>query len=388
MQDEYDVVVVGGGIHGAGVAQAVAACGKSVLLLEQNSIACGTSSRSSKLIHGGLRYLETAQFSLVRECLTERSLLLKNAPELVRLTPFYFPLYDTTSRRPWQIRAGLSLYSLLGGLGASTRFKSIPPHQWSQLDGLDVKGLQKVFQYYDAQTNDAALTNAVIQSAIRLGAKVKVSATVTGIELNDDGSQLSYQEDKGGLQHCRARVVVNAAGPWVNKVLDRVQPQVSRLEVELVQGSHILLEHKLQQGIYYIESPIDHRAVFVMPWEGKTMIGTTETLYKGDPADVMPLDEEKNYLHKTAMHYFPELEDKEVVDAFAGLRVLPQGSGSAFTRPRDTIFLPDRPDRPRIITIYGGKLTVYRATAEKLLLSLKSTLGISGDCKETRGISL
>ena len=138
MQDEYDVVVVGGGIHGAGVAQAVAACGKSVLLLEQNSIASGTSSRSSKLIHGGLRYLETAQFSLVRECLTERSLLLKNAPDLVRLVPFYFPLYDTTSRRPWQIRAGLSLYSILGGLGVSNRFRSMPYHKWNQLDGLNV----------------------------------------------------------------------------------------------------------------------------------------------------------------------------------------------------------------------------------------------------------
>ena len=388
MKNDYDVVVVGGGIHGASVAQAVAACGKSILLLEQNSIASGTSSRSSKLIHGGLRYLETAQFSLVRECLTERSLLLKNAPELVRLIPFYFPLYDTTSRRPWQIRAGLSLYSILGGFGTGSRFKSIPRHQWNQLDGLDVNGLQKVFQYYDAQTDDAALTRAVIQSAIQLGAEVKVPATVTEIKLEDKGSQLSYQENEGGLQHCKAKVVVNAAGPWINKVLDRVQPQVPRLEIELMQGTHILIDHKVQQGIYYIESPVDHRAVFVMPWEGKTLIGTTETLYKGDPADVMPLDEEKQYLFKTALHYFPELTGKEIVDAFAGLRVLPLGAGSAFTRPRDVIFLPDRPGHPRIVTIYGGKLTAYRKTAEKLLLSLKSTLDISGDCKETRAIPL
>ena len=154
----FDVVVIGGGIHGAGVAQAAAAQGYSVLVLEQSAIAAGTSSRSSKLIHGGLRYLENAQFSLVRECLRERALLLKNAPELVKLKPFYIPVYSETSRSAWQIRAGLALYSTLGGLGADTRFKIVPRHEWGTLDGLDREDLHKVFRYYDGQTDDKEMS--------------------------------------------------------------------------------------------------------------------------------------------------------------------------------------------------------------------------------------
>jgi glycerol-3-phosphate dehydrogenase len=391
MSKDYDVIVIGGGIHGAGVAQAVAACNKSVLLLEQSSIASGTSSASSKLIHGGLRYLETAQFSLVRECLTERRLLLQNAPELVKLVPFYFPVYGSTSRSAWQIRAGLSLYALLGGLGKENRFHSLPRQKWNQLDGLEVNGLKSVFQYYDAQTDDAALTRAVIQSAIQLGAEVKQSAKVTNIELNESGSSVSYNElagDSPTLKKCTARIVVNAAGPWVNHVLACVKPEIPKLDIDLVQGSHIILDHELQHGIYYLESPADQRAVFLMPWKGKAMIGTTESLFAGDPSDVRPLEEEKQYLQETASHYFPHLKNKKVIDAFAGLRVLPVGTGAAFARSRDTILFPDRSGNPRMISIYGGKLTSYRRTAEKLLNTLRSTLSITGNCSQTRTIKL
>lgn len=396
MSKAVDVIVIGGGIHGAGVAQAVAACGKSVLLLEQNAIASGTSSRSSKLIHGGLRYLETAQLSLVRECLTERRLLLQNAPELVKLVPFYIPVYDSASRKPWQLKVGLSLYAVLGGFGKNCRFSLVSRRNWNQLDGLEVNGLKSVFQYYDAQTDDAELTRAVIQSAIQLGAEIQVPATVTKIELDKQGCDVSFQhavkmsndERNQKTQHCIAKVVVNAAGPWVNNVLDCVQPEVSKLDIDLVQGTHIILEHKIQQGIFYLESPIDKRAIFVMPWKGKTMIGTTETYYVGNPSDVRPLEEEKQYLLETASYYFPLLSNKKIIDAFAGLRVLPVGTGSAFTRSRDTVLFPDRPKNPRIVSIYGGKLTVYRRTAERLLNVIKSTLAITSDCRQTRAISL
>lgn len=399
MSEDFDVIVIGGGIHGAGVAQAVAACGKSVLLLEQSGIASGTSSASSKLIHGGLRYLETAQFSLVYECLTERRLLLQNAPELVKLVPFYLPVFHSTSRSRWQLRAGLSLYALLGGLRKENRFHSVSRQKWDQLDGLDVNGLKSVFQYYDAQTDDAALTRAVIQSAIQLGAEIKVYTTVTKIKLNESSCVVSYHGSgaqrllqqpliENTEKECTAKVVVNAAGPWVNNVLDYVQPEIPRLDVELVQGSHIVLEHEIQKGIYYLESPVDQRAVFIMPWKGKTMIGTTESLYTGNPSDVRPLESEKQYLLETASHYFPLLANKKIVNTFAGLRVLPVGTGFAFTRPRDTILFPDRPGNPRMISIYGGKLTTYRRTAEKLLITLKSTLAITSDCRQTRTIKL
>src|SRR5271166_4859079 len=152
---EYDVIIVGGGIHGAGVLQAVAAAGHSGLLIEKRALASGTSSRSSKLIHGGLRYLESGQFALVRESLRERAVHLRIAADLVELKPFYIPVYADTRRRPWQLKLGLWIYALLGGFDASTRFGTVPKREWPQLDGLETRGLDAVVRYYDAQTDDA-----------------------------------------------------------------------------------------------------------------------------------------------------------------------------------------------------------------------------------------
>src|SRR5271170_5617706 len=169
---EFDVIVVGGGIHGAGVLQAVVAAGHNALLLERRALASGTSSRSSKLIHGGLRYLESGQFALVRESLRERAILLKIAAELVELKPFFLPVYPDTRRRPWQLKLGLWMYALLGGFDASTRFGSVPRSEWGSLDGLKTTGLQAVIRYHDAQTDDALLTRAVVQSALSLDAEL------------------------------------------------------------------------------------------------------------------------------------------------------------------------------------------------------------------------
>jgi len=373
---EYDVVIIGGGIHGAGVAQAAAAQGYSVLVLEQSALAAGTSSRSSKLIHGGLRYLESAQFNLVRECLQERTLLLKNAPDLVELKPFYIPVFSETSRTAWQIRAGLSLYSTLGGLSGDTRFKAIPKHEWNHLDGLDHQDLNKVFRYYDAQTDDKLLTEAVMRSAQSLGAKLEMPAQLVEAERSTHSYLVRYQKDEQQIE-CRAGLLINAAGPWANDVLSKITQKTSILEVDLIQGSHIILEGSVNQGIYYIEAPEDKRAVFVMPWKGNIMVGTTESFYHGNPAKVHPLAKEKSYLLQTLGYYFPKYRHynhSDIIDSFAGLRVLPRTEGSAFSRPRDTIFHTDQSDEPRLVTIYGGKLTAYRATAEKLITEFRHVL--------------
>jgi glycerol-3-phosphate dehydrogenase len=168
MAMEYDVAIIGGGIHGVGVAQAAAARGHKTVLLEQyDHLAEGTSSRSSKLIHGGLRYLEQYEFSLVRECLLERSYLLNNAPDLVKLTPVYIPIYKSSKRSALMIRAGLSLYALLGNFSVDARFKKVKKSQWNQLHGLNQQDLQAVYQYYEAQTDDSLLTKAVMDSALQ-----------------------------------------------------------------------------------------------------------------------------------------------------------------------------------------------------------------------------
>jgi len=366
---EYDVIIVGGGIHGAGVMQAAAAAGHSALLIEKRELASGTSSRSSKLIHGGLRYLESGQFSLVRESLRERSVHLRIAPELVELKPFYIPVYAATRRRPWQLKIGLALYAALGGFAAGTGFGSVPKREWAQLDGLDTRNLDAVIRYYDAQTDDAALTRAVVESARSLGGELALPATFLSASLEDDGVQVSFAQD-GAATVCRARVLVNAAGPWATQVARAVTPAIQVPAVDLVQGTHIVLPMSVTAGIYYVESPADGRAVFIMPWKGATLVGTTETPYRGEPDQVRPLPEEEEYLLAVARHYFPSVAGMtraDIRERFAGLRVLPAASEKAFDRSRETIFTADRDPHPRVLGIYGGKLTGWRAAAAQVL---------------------
>lgn len=391
MTASYDLVIIGGGIHGVGIAQAAAARGWSVLVLEQTDIASGTSSRSSKLIHGGLRYLESGKFSLVRECLNERALLLKLAPQLVQLKPFHIPVYRHTQRRPWQLQAGLSLYALLGGLQPATRFRRVPHSQWNNLDGLETTGLQVVFQYYDAQTDDAALTRAVMRSAQELGARLIMPATFTAAQSNAQGSIVEYQYD-GKIETCNASVLVNAAGPWVQQVLSRITPTPTQRNIDLVQGTHIVVPGKLTQGIYYVEAPTDGRAVFVMPWQGNTLVGTTESVYHGDPGEVKPLPQEQAYLLQTLAHYFPQHRTQQhILATTAGLRVLPADEGAAFSRSRETILHLDQPDHPnnaRLLTVYGGKLTTYRLTAERVVARLAGVLPRRKMVADTRELRL
>jgi len=366
---EYDVIIVGGGIHGAGVLQAAAAAGHSGLLIEKRALASGTSSRSSKLIHGGLRYLESGQFALVRESLRERAVHLRIAADLVELKPFYIPVYAETRRRPWQLKLGLWVYALLGGFDASTRFGSVPKREWAQLDGLETRRLDAVIRYYDAQTDDAQLTRAVVESARSLGGELAMPASFLAANLTDNGVTVVF-ESGGSRIECRARVLVNAAGPWATEVARAVRPAISIPDVDLVQGTHIVVPMRITAGIYYVESPTDGRAVFVMPWQGATLIGTTETPYQGDPDRVQPLPQEEEYLLAVARHYFPAVQGMsrtDILQRFAGLRVLPAATQAAFDRSRETIFTTDRDPHPRVLGIYGGKLTGWRAAAAHVL---------------------
>ncbi|MFN0242453.1 MAG: FAD-dependent oxidoreductase [Planctomycetota bacterium] len=390
---EVDVAVIGGGIHGAGVLQAAVAAGHSALLLEAQALASGTSSRSSKLIHGGLRYLENAQLGLVRESLAERATLARVAQGLVKLVPFYLPIYRETTRRPWQIRAGLSLYAALGDLAREARFTKVPKRAWGDLDGLRTDGLQAVFRYFDGQTDDAALVRAVARSAQSLGAHVECPAELVSAQRHApnaasafDGYVLHYKA--GEREHeCRARIVVNAAGPWANRVRERMTPLPPGMTIDLVAGTHIELTGSLTAGIYYAEAPSDRRAVFLMPWKGHTLVGTTETPFTGDPRAVKPLAREIEYLQETLRHYLPQHEGT-LIDAWAGLRVLPSGEGSAFLRRRDTTLVCDDEKTPRMVAIYGGKLTGYRATAEKVIERVKSELPARASRGSTKEIVL
>ena len=388
MSEHYDVVVIGAGIHGAGVAQAVAAAGHTVLVLEQyENIAQGSSSRSSKLIHGGLRYLESGEFHLVKECLDERAILLRNAPHLVKLVPFHIPVYRETRRRPWIIMLGLGIYSLF----SRKRFHRIPQRDWGRLDGLRSDHLDAVFSYYDAQTDDARLTRTVLASARALGADVVTEAEFMLARLNSGDVEVTYVKNCSTTT-VAARVLVNAAGSWVNQVLQRVVEPSNRPlathPIELVQGTHIVVPGELSHP-YYLEAPQDGRAVFVVPWKHNIMVGTTERHYDGDPAKVSPSATEIEYLLEIYNHYFNRaLSRSAVLDVFAGLRVLPAGTGDASSKSRDTHLHEDRPGRPRVVSIYGGKLTSYRATAEKVLRRIRRVVPKTQPLADTRSLEL
>ncbi len=382
----WDVAVIGGGIHGAGVAQAAAARGLSVLVLEKNTWAAGTSSRSSKLIHGGLRYLQTFQFGLVRESLRERELLLRIAPELVRPQRFIVPVYRHNRYQPWQLRTGLTLYYLLSGLIPEARFRHLKPSQWPSLEGLSTDGLQAVYSYRDAQTDDILLTRAVIASARDMGATLRCPAELVSAQRDGEHYRFSYRH-QGEIHEGQCRFLVNACGPWVEQVRKRVTPLPRGADIDLVQGSHLVLNRPLGKHVYYLESPRDHRAVFVMPWEENTLVGTTELLYRGEPDASAPTYDETEYLLEVVRHHFPDYRP-EILAQFAGLRVLPHSKRSPFLRDRDTRFFMDQPDRPRYIAIYGGKLTAYRATGAKVVHHIVKELRLRRAGTDTATIPL
>jgi len=370
--NHYDIVIIGGGIQGVATAQAAAARGYNVLVLEKTALAAGTSSRSSKLIHGGLRYLESGQFGLVRESLKERTTLLRLAPSLVKLQPFYIPIYHQTSRDTLTIRAGLSLYALLAGFGKGASFHSIPRSKWKELDGLSTRGLKHVFQYWDAQTDDQALTRAMMHSASSLGAELRCPAEFINAKVSGEICEIEFLENNQTCQ-CTASALINAAGPWINQVAERISPTPPTYPVELVQGTHLVLNGQLNRGCYYLESPQDRRAIFALPWKQHILLGTTETVFKGGPEKASPSIAEEVYLLGCFRYYFPD-HYITIRERFTGLRVLPESGNTPFSRSRETHLQCDHPKYPRVVGIYGGKLTVCRATAQKVLHTLRLSL--------------
>jgi len=374
--DYYDLVIIGAGIQGVGVAQAAAAAGYRVLVLERTAIAAATSSQSSKLIHGGLRYLETGQLRLVREALRERALLLRLAPDLVKLVPFHLPVYRASRRKSWQLRLGLNLYRTLGG----GRFQSLRKSDWDQLDGLVTENLTSVFRYYDGQTDDALLAQAVMRSAESLGAELKLPTEFVAARLEADHCQVVYREGTGPearQRNCRCAALVNCAGPWAARLLEKVEPKQAPFAVDLVQGSHLWLALEAPKGCYYVEAPSDGRGVFLLPWHGETLLGTTETLHQGPPEEARTLPAETSYLLETLAHYFPHLRDvseQQIKQKYCGLRVLPKGDGRLFRRSRSVLLHGNRHQAPRLVSVMGGKLTTYRLTAQKVMKMLEPCL--------------
>lgn len=363
-----DLLVVGGGINGAGIARDAAGRGLSVLLVEQDDLAAHTSSASTKLIHGGLRYLEYGEFRLVREALVERERLWGMAPHII--WPLRFVLPQTHSPRPgWMVRAGLFLYDHLGGRRALPATETIRLDRSPLGEGLaDRRG--KGFVYSDCWVEDSRLVVLNARDAANRGATIRTHTRLVDAR-RADGRWQATLSDAAGTRAVTARALVNAAGPWVSDVLTRVTGANAERGVRLIKGSHIVVP-RLYAGAhcYMLQNP-DRRIVFAIPYEGRfTLIGTTDEPWQGPPGKAAISAGETRYLLDTANRYFAHpLSEADIVWSYAGIRPLyDDHAGSASAVTRDYVLDLDAAEGAApLLSVFGGKITTYRRLAEHAL---------------------
>jgi glycerol-3-phosphate dehydrogenase len=384
----FDLLVIGGGINGVAIARDAALRGMSVILVEKDDLASGTTSWSTRLIHGGLRYLEHREFGLVRESLRERERLLRNAPHLVAPLPLLIPVYDHARRGRHMIRAGMMLYDLL------SIDKSLPRHRFLsrsetlvQSTYLASKGLSGAFEYFDAQcVFPERLVVEQMLDASACGAIAVTHSRVAAIACLPDGRfDVSIVEQRSGDRRTlHATAVVNAAGPWVDAVLQTVAcPAANGQRIGGTKGVHCFLPARPRLAAVYAEARADNRPFFVLPWNGLTMIGTTDTRYQEDLDNVPITPDDLAYLLDEANRLLPgaAFEPSDIAFAYAGIRPLPtieRGAEAGITRRH---FVESHaPDAPGLFTVIGGKLTTHRSLAEHAVDVVIGYLGRHAPC--------
>lgn len=365
---KYDLLVIGGGINGAGIAHLAQDHGLKVALIEKGDFASGTSSKSTKLIHGGIRYLENFDFGLVIESLKERIIQLKVAPHLVKPLKFIIPVYKNDKRPLWMMKLGVFLYDCLAGknsIGGHSRLsvdmilKLIP--------GIRREGLEGGILYYDAQMDDARLCLENILSARENGADVinyvealsflKEGEKVTGVLAKDTLGGSSFE--------IRAEKVICAVGPWSNLLLRKDYPDAQKI-IRMTKGVHIVYEGRLSEHALLLPSDRDGRIFFVIPWMGHSLIGSTDTNYIKAPDALRVLDKDIQYLAESIKRVFPALDfsSKKIIASFAGLRALLRKGGSPSKVTRSHAIIKTKSGLTFVI---GGKYTTYRRIAEDTL---------------------
>ena len=378
---EFDIFVIGGGINGCGIARDAAGRGYRVALAEMNDFGSGTSSGSTKLIHGGLRYLEYYEFRLVREALMEREVLWAMAPHIIWPMRFVLPFQKGGVRPAWLIRLGLFLYDHLGGR------KLLPPTRSLDMRrdpaGHPLKPLfTKAFEYSDGWVDDARLVVLNARDAADRGALI-LSRTKVVSARRENGSWLVGVEDcRSGVRRTfSARMLVNAAGPWVDHVLSGAVGQNANRNVRLVQGSHIVVRKKFEDArAYFFQNP-DNRIIFAIPYEQDyTLIGTTDRDFQGDLSQVKISEGEIEYLCAAASEYFAEPVTREdIVWTYSAVRPLyDDGASKAQEATRDYVLKVDETDDVPLLNVFGGKLTTYRRLAEHALDKIGEKIGAKG----------
>jgi glycerol-3-phosphate dehydrogenase len=381
----FDLAIIGGGINGCGIARDAAGRGLSVFLCEMNDLASGTSSWSTKLIHGGLRYLEYYEFRLVREALIEREVLWRMAPHIIKPLRFVLPHHQKL-RPAWLLRLGLFLYDHLGGR------KLLPPTRTVDLahdpvgEPLAKGRFSRAFEYSDCFVDDARLVLLNALDAAARGAVVRTRTRAHDLKRQDGVWQVTIEDTQTGHRDTiRAKAIVNAAGPWVENILTHTKDVDAHAAIRLVQGSHIVVRSLYAHDRAYMFQNEDGRIVFVIPYENEfTLIGTTDRDYEGDPARVEISKDEIDYLCRSVSSYLAyPVTPADVVWTYAGVRPLyDDGASDAKAATRDYVFELDASDNLPLLSIFGGKITTYRRLSEEALERLAPYLPENGRERE------
>ncbi len=368
----YDLFVIGGGVNGCGIARDAAGRGLSVFLAEQNDLASGTSSASTKLIHGGLRYLEHYEFRLVREALIEREVLLQAAPHIIWPLRFILPHHDGLRPR-WMIRLGLFMYDHLGGR------KILPPTRsvdlWNDETGKPLKPeFSRGYEYSDCWVEDSRLVVLNARDAKAKGAEIRTRTKVTSAR-RDGGEWQIEIESNGKTESIRAKALINSAGPWVSQVLGQVIGYNDPAKIRMVKGSHLVVERLYDHDRCYIFQNADGRICFAIPYENNfTLIGTTDEDHKGDPGKPEISDAEIDYMLSAVSEYFKKpVTRAQLKWAYSGIRPLyDDGASKAQEATRDYVLKLDKPEgQAPLLSVFGGKITTARKLAESVMDEIK-----------------
>ncbi|MDF2119961.1 glycerol-3-phosphate dehydrogenase [Roseiarcaceae bacterium H3SJ34-1] len=371
MARTFDLLIVGGGVNGCGIARDAAGRGLDVCLIEMNDLASATSSASTKLIHGGLRYLETYEFALVREALAEREVLLTIAPHLVRPLRFVLPVLPGM-RPAWLLRLGLLLYDYLYWR------RTLPGTATLDLRRVGAgrplrETMRRGFEYSDCRVDDARLVILNARDAADRRASIRPRTKLLDAKRQAGLWRARVETQQGEIEEIAARALVNAAGPWAGSLLGRIEGVDQSARIRLDQGSHIVVRRMFEGEQAYIFQNADGRIVFAIPYEGDfTLIGTTDREYRADPAKVHAGEDDIAYLIEAANLYFrQQLSREDVVWTYAGVRALLDDGASAARATREYKLVVDAADGLPLLNVFGGKITAYRHLAEKALDQLK-----------------
>lgn len=374
----YDVFVIGGGVNGTGIARDAAGRGYSVFLAEMNDLASGTSSAATKLVHGGLRYLEHYKFKLVHESLAEREVLWAAAPHIIRPLRFVLP-HHKGLRPAWFLRLGLVVYDYLGGRKLLPATKTLDLRK--DETGKPLKaGYSTAFEYSDCWVDDARLVTLYAKDAAERGARISTRTKVVAARRGEDGWIVTV-EGPNGREVVSASLLVNAGGPWVDQVINQALGRNDVRHVRLVKGSHIVVKKQFEHDRCYIFQNADNRIIFAIPYENDfTLIGTTDLDFNEPPGPVQISETETDYLCAAASEYFakPVTRD-EIVWSYAGVRPLfDDGASAAQEATRDYVIRTEEEEGASLINVFGGKLTTSRRLSEEVVDLFGKLIGRMG----------